>query len=97
MNFLELLKLIPKPIQLTIAGILIGGLAFAGHETRYMTVSDYTKSYILDLKGEIRETRKDLANPDLPAEVREILEEALESMLDELCYEVPDDRYCEDR
>ena len=97
MNFLELLKLIPRPIQLTLAGILIGGFAFAGHESRYMTVSDYTKSYVLDLKSEIRETRKDLANPDLAPEVREILKEALEALLDELCYEVPNDAYCKDR
>ncbi len=94
MNFLELLKLIPRPIQLTLVGILIGGVAFAGHEARYMTVSQYTKSYVLDLKSEIREIRKDLANPDLPLEVREILQDALEAMLDDLCYEVPADPYC---
>jgi len=97
MNFLELLKLIPRPVQLTLAGILIGGLAFAGHESRYMTVSEFTKSYVLDLKSEIREMRKDLATPNLAPEVRAILEEALESMLDELCYEMPDDTYCRNR
>jgi len=96
-NFLELLKLIPRPIQLTLAGILIGGLAFAGHETRYMTVSDYTKSYVLDLKREIREVQKELANPGLPPKVRQMLAEDLEAMIDELCYEVPDDPYCRSR
>jgi len=97
MNFLDILKLIPKPIQLTIAGILLGGMAFAGHETRYMTVGDYTKSYVLDLKSEIREIRKDLATPELPQEVKDILLESLEALLDDLCYEVPDDPYCKNR
>jgi hypothetical protein len=42
--FLDLIKLIPAQLQIGLACLVIGGLAFAGLETRYMTVSDYTKS-----------------------------------------------------
>lgn len=95
--FVELINMMPRAVQLTIAGILFGGLAFAGHEIRYMTVADFTKSYVLDLKGAIRETRKDLRDPELPDQVREILIENLAAMIDELCYELPSDRECKDR
>jgi len=94
---LDFLRLVPVPVQIAIAGIVLGGAAFAGHEVRYMTVSDFTKSYVLDLKREIRELQKELADPDLLPRVREMLIEQLDDMVDELCYEVPDDPYCKDR
>jgi len=93
---LDLIKVIPLQMQVAIACLVIGGVAFAGLETRYMTVSDFTKSYILDLKREIRELEKELADPGLPPRVQEMLFEQLELMIDELCYEVPDDPYCKD-
>ena len=93
----ELLNLMPRAMQIAIAGIVIGIGAVYAHEIRYMTVGQFTKSYLLDLKAEIRETKKDLMNPDLPARVREMLQENLEAMLDDLCYELPNDAYCRDR
>ena len=95
MSFLtDLLSNIPKALRVPIACILIGGVAFAGHETRYMTVDQYTKSYVLDLKREIRNIRKDLTR-DIDPEIRQILEDQLAEMLDELCYETPEDPYCD--
>jgi hypothetical protein len=93
---LDVIKLIPVPIQITIAAIIIGiGVAYA-HETRYMTVSDYTKSYVLDLKSAIREIMKELDDPNLTERERIWLEGQLEELIDELCYEKPDDRLCHD-
>lgn len=96
-KIIDLLNMMPKAIRLTLIGMLFGGLAFAGHEVRYMTVAQYTKSYILDLKAEIRETRRDLRSQDLPARVREILTENLAALIDELCYELPNDRECKNQ
>ena len=97
MKIFELINLMPRGIQIAIAGMLIGGLAFAGHEARYMTVGQFTKSYVLDLKAEIRNTKKDLADQGLDVRLRELLVEQLESMLDDLCYEMPLDAYCKAR
>ena len=91
---LDFIKLIPAPVQIAVASMVIGGVAFAGLETRYMTVSDYTKSYVLDLKSAIREIMGQLDDPDLSDREREWLEMELESLIDELCYEMPDDRLC---
>jgi hypothetical protein len=96
-KILEILGLLPKAVQVAIAGMLFGGIAFAAHEQRYMTVGQYTKSYVLDLKREIRNIEKDLADSDLPARVRDVLKEQLDQMIDELCYEIPDDPYCRAR
>ena len=93
----ELLGLMPRPIQIALAGILLGGIAFAGHEVRYMTVSQFTKSYVLDLRSEIRALARELTNPDIDSRTRRILQEQLDQMIDELCYEVPDDPYCKNR
>jgi hypothetical protein len=93
---LDFLKLIPVPIQICIASLVIGGVAFAGLESRYMTVADYTKSYVLDLKALIRDLKNDLRDEDLTPREREWIEADLQSLLDELCYERPDDRLCED-
>ncbi len=94
-RLLELLNLMPKAVQIAIAGMLIGGLAFAGHEVRYMTVGQFTKSYVLDLKSEIRAVRRDLNDPDLDERTKRFLREILDQMLDELCYEAPNDLYCQ--
>ena len=59
-----------------------------------MTVGQYTKSYVLDLKREIRNIRKDLGR-DIDPEIRQMLEDQLAEMIDELCYEMPDDPYCD--
>ena len=92
---IDFLKLIPVPIQIALASMIIGGTAFAGLETRYMTVSDFTKSYVLDLKSAIREIIRELENPDLTERERTWLEQELETLLDELCYEKPDDPLCD--
>lgn len=87
----------PKSVQIVILSAVLGvSLAWA-HEQRYMTVSDYMKSYTLELKSEIRQIRKDLGRDSISADVKELLREQLEVMLDELCYESPDDVYCKDR
>lgn len=93
----DVLSVVPKSVQLVIAGGVLTGAVVTAAETRYMTVADYTKSYVLDLKAEIREIKKDLADPDLSPQVRAMLQEQLDSLLDELCYEVNDDPYCKDR
>ena len=91
---LQALEYVPAPIRM----MLLGGLLFAGAEIRYMTVADFTKSYVLDLKSEIREIRKDLTNPNLSSEHRDDLEEQLQQLLDDLCYETDNkDLYCKDR
>ena len=92
--FLQLLSAIPTSIQVFIASAAIGGVGVYAHESRYMTVGDYTKSYVLDLKREIRSIQYELQNPDLDQQIRHMLEEQLQDMLDELCYERPDDPYC---
>lgn len=93
---LDLIQLIPKQLQIAIACLLIGGVAFAGLESRYMTVSDYTKSYILDLKKAIREVEYILRTEELTERERHNYEVELQEMIDELCYEKPDDKvYCD--
>jgi hypothetical protein len=82
--------------QIAIVCLIIGGVAFAGLETRYMTVSDFTKSYVLDLKKIIREIEYDLRDLDLTERERRDLEMELEELIDELCYEKPEDRLCEE-
>lgn len=91
---LDCLKLIPVPVQIAVASMVIGGVAFAGLETRYMTVSDFTKSYILDLKKLIRDLEQDLEDENLTDRERDWIEEELESLIDELCFENPNDRTC---
>ena len=93
---LDLIKLIPLNMQIGIACLVIGGLAFAGLETRYMTVADYTKSYVLDLKKAIREIEYTLRIEELTERERHRLEVELQELIDELCYEKPDDKiYCD--
>lgn len=93
-KILDLLALLPKSVQILVAGLLIGGIAFAAHEERYMTIGDYTKSYVLNLKAEIRAIRKDLKDSSLSSGEKERLQEQLQQLLDELCYESPKDTYC---
>lgn len=94
---LEFLNYLPPLAQVSVIGLILGaGLVYA-HETRYMTVGQYTKSYVLNLKAEIRAIRAELDTEELDPVTRELLEEQLESLLDELCYERPDDVYCKRR
>ena len=93
MSSLDLLGLIPKPIALCLASLVIGGGGFAALETRYVTTSDFTKSYVLQLKREIRELRKEIA-AERDDRRRADLEEDLAALLDELCVEMPADREC---
>lgn len=94
-RFVDLITLLPRSMQVAIVGILLGGIVFAAHEQRYMTVGQFTRSYVLDLRTSIREIQKDLANPNLHPDVRVILVEQLALLIDELCYEMPLDPYCE--
>jgi hypothetical protein len=93
----DILNMLPPSVRWgALAGVLILGIAY-GHETRYMTVGQYTKSYVLDLKAEIRAIRNELERDDVDPVTEELLEEQLEALLDELCYEVPNDPYCRNR
>ncbi len=92
----NLLEVVPKPVAAAIAMLVLGGVTVGGMETRYMTVAEFTESFILDLKREIRETRKDLETME-PGPGRDLLEEQLEQLLDQLCMKAPDDPYCRGR
>lgn len=92
----KILELIPQSYRLPIILVLSGvGLAY-GHEIRYVTASDFTKSYVLNLRGEIRELRKELREAATASE-KERIQEQIDAMIDELCYEVPTDSYCKER
>ena len=96
-KFIELIGLLPKYAQVLIVGLLVGGVGFAAHEERYMTVGQFTKSYVLDLKRSIREIESDLRDQSLDDRTRKILQEQLELLLDDLCYELPNDPSCKRR
>ena len=93
---LKLFDYIPKPIAAGLACIIVGVGGTYAHEARYMTVGQYTKSYVLDLKQYIRDLRKDLREAESDGE-RDRIREELERALDELCYEIPDDPLCKGR
>lgn len=93
-EFLKLLAVIPSSVRVVIVAVVLGiGIAYA-HETRYMTVSDFTKSYVLDLKKTIRELNYELRRPDLTPRERIFLEEQIANYVAELCYEMPSDPQC---
>ena len=94
MSVTDLLGFLPKTVQIAVASLVIGGGAIFGAESRYMTVADFTKSYILDLKREIRTLENELRDSTLTARERQRLNEQLQALLDELCYELPNDPYC---
>ena len=92
---MEFLSLIPKSAQVVIASLALGGAAVFGLESRYVTASQFTKNYVLTLKQEIREVRKLLKDTNLTEHEREMLEEDLAELIDELCYETDNrDRLC---
>jgi hypothetical protein len=97
MSMTEMLGLIPESVRVPILFLIIGGGGAFAAESRYMTVADYTKSYVLNLKSEIREIQKELADPEIDPDYRDMLMEQLEALVDELCYERPDDAYCHGR
>lgn len=92
-----ILGFMPKSVRLMAIGAIAALAAGAAAESRYMKISDFTKSYILDLRSDIRAIKKDIeATQDDAA--RKVLEEQLERMLDDLCLETRgDDPYCENR
>ena len=94
MSMMEMLGLIPESVRIPILFVALGAGGTFAAESRYMTVADYTKSYVLNLKSEIREIQKELTDPDIDPEHAEKLLEQLEALIDELCYERPDDAYC---
>ena len=89
---IDLLNVLPKSVSIPLATLALGGGAVYGLEHRYMTVADFTKSYVLILKREIRDLRKEAAAAS--GREKEILEEELQRLIDELCIEHPDDAYC---
>jgi uncharacterized protein YebE (UPF0316 family) len=95
-GILDFIKLLPGPIQITVAAVIVGMSVTWALESRYMTVSDFTKSYVLDLKSLIRELNKDLADPELTDREREWIEEQIEVLMDDLCYENPNDLMCKE-
>lgn len=76
--------------------MVAGGLIVGYAEIRFMTVADFTKSYVLDLKQAIRAARDDLKEAETERE-RRLIQEDIESLLDELCEERPDDPWCKER
>lgn len=92
---IDFLKLLPASVQVAIVCLILGGGFVLAAESRYMTVDQFTKSYVLDLKSLIREYHKDLQNPDLTDRERVWIEEQIQLLIDELCYELPDDPYCD--
>jgi len=92
---IDLLKMIPESLRMAIVFIILGGGAVLAAEARYMTVDQFTKSYVLDLKSEIRDIQRELREGELTERERELLEEQLAELIDALCYELPDDPYCE--
>lgn len=96
MSIFDALTLLPKSVALSIASIVIGAGAFAGLEVRYVTASDFQKSYVLQLKREIRELRREIADAEDAGEPTDRLEDYLAELIDELCLEMPDDRECTD-
>lgn len=94
MAIADILAFVPKSIALSIASIMIGAGAFAGMEIRYVSASQFQKSYVLQLKREIRELRSEIADTE-DDELRARLEEYLDELIDELCIEMPDDRECD--
>ena len=94
MNLIDLLKLIPAQVQILVVGVVLGGAAFAGAESRYLTVSQFEKSYILEIKAEIRALRRELRDDTLTEREIEMLEDYLQELIAELCYEQPDDTEC---
>jgi hypothetical protein len=97
MPIIDLLKQLPTAVQICAVSVLLGGAVVYAAESRYMTVGQYTKSYVLDLKAEIRAIRNELERDEADPGTEELLEEQLEALLDELCYEVPNDPYCRNR
>jgi hypothetical protein len=93
-GLIDWIKLLPTPVQIAVVCLVLGTALAYAHESRYMTVDQFTKSYVLDLKREIRELEMLLRDPELDEQTRTILFEQLERMIDELCYEMPDDPYC---
>jgi len=89
----DLLNMIPQPVRMTLAALLLGILAVAGADQRYMTVDTYMKGYILDLKEAIRELRRQLDRAETETE-RQSIQRDIDELIDELCYEKPDDSYC---
>lgn len=94
MSVFDALSFLPKGVALTIASIIIGAGAFAGMETRYVTSGQFQKSYVLQLKREIRELRREIREAEDAGEPTERLEDYLAELIDELCLEMPDDREC---
>ena len=93
---MKLLEMIPEGMRIPIACLLLGGMGVAFAESRYMTVDQFTRSYVLDLKSEIRSIERELRRPELDDEYRMMLLEQLEALIAELCYEMPEDPYCRD-
>jgi len=92
----DFVKLLPTPVQITVAAVILGMSVTWAMESRYMTVSDFTRSYVLDLKSLIRDLHNDLKDEELTDREREWIEEEILSLTDELCYEMPDDRLCKE-
>ena len=90
----NLLNFVPKPVAAGVVIFVLGGGAVVGMEMRYMTVAEFTKSYVLDLKSEIRDLRDDLKDAETERE-RRLIQEDIDRLIDELCEERPDDRMCE--
>lgn len=93
MAAVDLIALLPKPVAIAVASIVIGAGGVYGLETRYITASDFHKSYVLSLKSEIRALRKEIRD-ETDERMADRLREELAALIDELCLEAPQDREC---
>lgn len=93
---IELLKIIPTPITIAIACLLLGAAGIVAADSRYVQIGAFQKSYELSLAKEIRELRRELSN-EQNERARELLQREIEALLDDLCHEKPDHIYCESR
>jgi hypothetical protein len=96
MNILDLLKMIPVQVQVVIVSLLLGGALVYAAESRYVSMDRFTKAYVLDLKKAIREVEYILRDEVLTDRERRDLEMELEELIDELCFEAPEDRKCDE-
>lgn len=99
MNFLvKLIDWVPVAARVPVLLFVMFSTLAVGAELRYLPAADYKKGYILQLRGEIRELTRDIANPDISPDAKKLMREQLEELLDELCLETSErDPYCKAR
>ena len=93
-GFIDFLKLIPPQVQVVVASVVLGAAVVYAAESRYVSMDQFQKAYILDVKRMIRELQQLLREDELTERERHEIELEIEFLIDELCYELPEDRMC---